>query len=749
MAEAKKKTPTWRSRRKELDRQQQAIDLLRAQAQADNSGGSFVGGGGGHGMFGDRPKIYVPKQDEWGVAGQALQGLLASQQQRNQDKVERALEGEMVEDQQRRIEAMFGRPPEAAQGPAVPAYGPSAGGTMGSPNPTALDIGMPPPGGFQPQLLPQPGAMMPGMGTLGGAPVNPPLGAAQAVQPALPLSARPTSTPTPEQAAVLAQTLGGVSSPGSASSLGGDPEQALVERMHALQQLQIDEDKQIARDQLLQEADEQIARNAALLSQPPSGPYVKGAQTTIPSSGTMSSSQGAREISLNPAPSPRTPPPGFGSLPGTYRNEADLHGLMGDIPPEQPKTAHLDELDREIARTTDPKIMKVLMDERDNLAASLAGAPLTVPQSEGELSPIDVGGPEVGMLEVRAQRGPALPAAVAQSTSLPSEPTSIPQHALPQVMKVSGGMDDDWRAMMHWAGNAAVNPLMESLAKSTWDKGMLTWSQQATEASKQLLKSQMQTLGLSSDDPAAVREFKYFMSLPRAQQEQYMAVKRAAQIMNLGGTQAVRGPMGGIAEQYVVTPKPGEMPAFQAAQTTAVESAKAAVEKEAARLAAMAAYRAAVRKSDETIAAIDSTLKDVNQMSAGLPAQATVGIGQTPAYNLKAKLVTLGAKFAFEAMAELKAASPTGATGLGAIAIKEFEALQNATGAIDQFQDPDQLKDQLRLIRMHMQNIRGLIDQAHKERWGTDAVPAAPAAPATAVPQGPVKRYNPVTGRIE
>jgi hypothetical protein len=47
--------------------------------------------------------------------------------------------------------------------------------------------------------------------------------------------------------------------------------------------------------------------------------------------------------------------------------------------------------------------------------------------------------------------------------------------------------------------------------------------------------------------------------------------------LNLGGTQAVRSPAGGIIEQYQVTPRPEDQPGFRAAQTRATETARADV----------------------------------------------------------------------------------------------------------------------------------------------------------------------------
>jgi hypothetical protein len=81
-------------------------------------------------------------------------------------------------------------------------------------------------------------------------------------------------------------------------------------------------------------------------------------------------------------------------------------------------------------------------------------------------------------------------------------------------------------------------------------------------------------MGVNRNDPAAVREYNFFSQLPPEEQERYLGMKRAQQTLNLGGTQAVLNPMGGIQQQYTVTPKISEMPDFQAQQAGAQEQAK-------------------------------------------------------------------------------------------------------------------------------------------------------------------------------
>jgi hypothetical protein len=69
-------------------------------------------------------------------------------------------------------------------------------------------------------------------------------------------------------------------------------------------------------------------------------------------------------------------------------------------------------------------------------------------------------------------------------------------------------------------------------------------------------------------------------------------------------------------------------------------------------------------------------------------------------------------------MNALKAASPTGATGLGPIAVKEFEALANSLAAIDQGQSPKQLERELSVIIKRLENIQRYAITDYENTYG-------------------------------
>lgn len=74
------------------------------------------------------------------------------------------------------------------------------------------------------------------------------------------------------------------------------------------------------------------------------------------------------------------------------------------------------------------------------------------------------------------------------------------------------------------------------------------------------------------DAPSNVQEWQYYQGLSPAEQEQYLTMKRSNSVVNLGGQQIVPSqvnPAGAPQAAFQVTPKPEEMPAFQAEQEAA------------------------------------------------------------------------------------------------------------------------------------------------------------------------------------
>lgn len=86
----------------------------------------------------------------------------------------------------------------------------------------------------------------------------------------------------------------------------------------------------------------------------------------------------------------------------------------------------------------------------------------------------------------------------------------------------------------------------------------------------------------ATSTPSSIQEWQAYQAMSPQDRAQFIEMKRAAQVVNLGGTQAVLAPGGGIRESYTVTPKITDTPSYQAAQEGAKVSARETVQRGAA-----------------------------------------------------------------------------------------------------------------------------------------------------------------------
>lgn len=71
------------------------------------------------------------------------------------------------------------------------------------------------------------------------------------------------------------------------------------------------------------------------------------------------------------------------------------------------------------------------------------------------------------------------------------------------------------------------------------------------------------------DKPSALQEWGAFQQMTPEERSQYLGLKRAQQVVNLGGSQAVLNPTGGIKEEYDVTLRPEDQPTNAGAKAQA------------------------------------------------------------------------------------------------------------------------------------------------------------------------------------
>lgn len=103
-------------------------------------------------------------------------------------------------------------------------------------------------------------------------------------------------------------------------------------------------------------------------------------------------------------------------------------------------------------------------------------------------------------------------------------------------------------------------------------------------------------------------------------------------------------------------------------------------------------------------AAVDDLFNRTNGTTAGV-GSILANVPGSPARNYRADLDTLKANIAFGELQAMREASKTGGA-LGQVAIREIELLESSLGALDQGQDPENLKKNLKKIRDSIARFR-------------------------------------------
>ena len=117
-----------------------------------------------------------------------------------------------------------------------------------------------------------------------------------------------------------------------------------------------------------------------------------------------------------------------------------------------------------------------------------------------------------------------------------------------------------------------------------------------------------------------------------------------------------------------------------------------------------------LRKVDSSSKTVLDTIKEAVQLINKHPRMAT-GIGalasplpNTPQHQLLQFLTTIKSNVALDSLMELKASSPTGSSGFGAMNIEELKLLLTSMGSLEQTQDPVELVKVLKRVGEHTFN---------------------------------------------
>lgn len=139
--------------------------------------------------------------------------------------------------------------------------------------------------------------------------------------------------------------------------------------------------------------------------------------------------------------------------------------------------------------------------------------------------------------------------------------------------------------------------------------------------------------------------------------------------------------------------------------------------------------------NDEVLTAIGKARDRLNGgMAAGYVARLPEMLQPQNAIDLGGALNTIASRLTLDKLAQLKQASPTGASGLGSLTEKEGALLRDSVAALGQTQSPDVLRENLAAVERHYRNMLAMSagedyrDPKVAEKYGIVAMPDSKSA---------------------
>lgn len=154
---------------------------------------------------------------------------------------------------------------------------------------------------------------------------------------------------------------------------------------------------------------------------------------------------------------------------------------------------------------------------------------------------------------------------------------------------------------------------------------------------------------------------------------------------------------------------------------------QAAVEAEVAAPAAEEARRMALESVQRTRQTVNDAISQIGPTSAGFVGARLREVEGTEAYNLARTLDTVQANLAFDTLAAMRAASPTGGA-LGAISERELNLLGSTVQSLDPNQEPAELRRKLAEIQYYYDRTIARIEGRDADSVPRPAGVSAPAA---------------------
>ena len=221
------------------------------------------------------------------------------------------------------------------------------------------------------------------------------------------------------------------------------------------------------------------------------------------------------------------------------------------------------------------------------------------------------------------------------------------------------------------------------------------------------------------DNPSNVREWEYYNKLTPEQRSEYIRMKRADKVMDLGTSFGVLNPANPSAPPVASVPKDVAGEAVAKAQGKAMGEGAAALPK--ARVA-LDQYN---QQESVVQGAIDKAIGQSDGWTTGFLGGVTSYVPGTSAHNLSNTLNTIKSNLGFDKLQAMRDASPTGGA-LGQVSEMENRLLQSVWGSIEQSQTKQQLVENLQSIKNIRARFAQLKQQAYEDdvkRFGAAAVP--------------------------
>ena len=179
-------------------------------------------------------------------------------------------------------------------------------------------------------------------------------------------------------------------------------------------------------------------------------------------------------------------------------------------------------------------------------------------------------------------------------------------------------------------------------------------------------------------------------------------------------------------ENREIEPIPGGEPARERAAEEAAKSEQ---------------QRQAFEKADVMTNKIDTAMNQIDWGSAGAIGQFAQLIGGTQARDLASNLDTIKANLGFDALQDMRDASPTGGA-LGQVTEKEIRFLQSLLESLDQAQSPSQLRSNLEQLRSGVQKTRDMLSGAIEVVESDEAAAELPDGSRYVLSSDPARRVQ-------